>query len=48
VRTVCIGTGLQKSYHLFVRFAAAVITLGELWLAVRRQRGSAVVSILDG
>jgi hypothetical protein len=47
VRTACVSAGLQKSYRLFERFAAAVITLGELRLAVGRQSVSAGVYILD-
>jgi hypothetical protein len=43
VRTACVSAGLQKSYRLFERFAAAVIVLGELRLAVGRQSGSAVL-----
>jgi hypothetical protein len=47
VRTACVSAGLQKSYRLSERFAAAVITLGELRLAVGTQSGAAGVCIFD-
>ena len=44
MRTACLCTGVKKRDYLFEQFAAAsaIIKLGELRLAVRRQSSFAV------
>ena len=42
MRTACLSTGLKEWDHVFEKFAAAVIILGELRFAVRRQSTFAV------
>ena len=42
MRTAFLSNGLKERDHLFEQFAAAVVMLGELTFAVRRQRTFAV------
>ena len=47
MRTACLSIGLKERNRFFVRLAAAVIRLGVLKFAVRRESWSAVVCIVD-
>ena len=47
MRTASLSIGLKERNPLLERFAAAVIRLGVLRFAVRRESGSAVLCIVD-